>query len=95
MGISFLCSILESVLMSTPLSYITMREDAGFKPAKRFKEYKTDNGKLVYFCSACGQSKVGGFSSAVSISSFPRSSMTRSSTVFARHLVSLRTSRQN
>ncbi len=31
--------------------------------------YKTDNGKLVYFCSACGQSKVGGFSSAVSISS--------------------------
>ena len=47
MGISFLCSILESVLMSTPLSYITMREDAGFKPAKRFKEYKTDNGKPI------------------------------------------------
>ena len=47
MGISFLCSILESVLMSTPLSYITMREDAGFKPATRFKEYKTDNGKPI------------------------------------------------
>ena len=47
MSISFLCSILESVLMSTPLSFITMREDAGFKPATRFKEYKTDNGKPI------------------------------------------------
>ena len=41
-GISFLCSILEAVLMSTPLSYITMREDEGYKPAARFKEYKVD-----------------------------------------------------
>lgn len=47
MSISFLCSILESVLMSTPLSYITMREDAGYKLATRFKEYKTDNGKPI------------------------------------------------
>ena len=27
MGISFLCSLLESVLMSTPISYITMKQD--------------------------------------------------------------------
>lgn len=47
MSISFLCSILEAVLMSTPLSYITMREDAGYKPASRFKEYKTDNGRPI------------------------------------------------
>lgn len=47
MSISFLCSILESVLMSTPLSYITMREDAGFKPATRFKKYKMDNGQPI------------------------------------------------
>ncbi|MBQ9587051.1 MAG: HlyC/CorC family transporter [Bacteroidales bacterium] len=47
MSISFLCSILEAVLMSTPLSYITMREDAGYKPATRFKQYKTDNGKPI------------------------------------------------
>ena len=47
MSISFLCSILESVLMSTPLSYISMREDAGYKLAKLFKEYKTDNGKPI------------------------------------------------
>ena len=40
-GISFLCSILESVLMSTPISYITMREEEGFRPATRFKKYKT------------------------------------------------------
>lgn len=46
-SISFLCSILESVLLSTPLSYITMREDAGYKPAARFKAYKTENGKPI------------------------------------------------
>ncbi|MBP5372483.1 MAG: DUF21 domain-containing protein [Bacteroidales bacterium] len=39
---SFLCSILESVLMSTPLSYITMREEEGSKAAKRFKNYKLE-----------------------------------------------------
>ncbi len=41
-GISFLCSILEAVLMSTPISYITMREEEGFRPATRFKKYKTN-----------------------------------------------------
>jgi CBS domain containing-hemolysin-like protein len=41
-GISFLCSILEAVLMSTPLSYIVMREDEGYRPAPLFKKYKTD-----------------------------------------------------
>lgn len=40
-GISFLCSILEAVLMSTPISYISMREEEGYRPAKRFKKYKT------------------------------------------------------
>ena len=42
LGISFLCSILESSLMSTPISYITMREEEGYKPAKLMKRYKTD-----------------------------------------------------
>lgn len=42
MLISFVCSILESVLMSTTLSYITMREDEGYKLATLFKKYKTD-----------------------------------------------------
>ncbi len=45
--ISFLCSILESVLMSTPLSYITMREEEGFTPATRFKEYKQDTSRPI------------------------------------------------
>ena len=45
MGISFLCSILESVLMSTPLSYITMRESEGYKPAVRFMQYKEDSAR--------------------------------------------------
>ncbi len=47
MSISFLCSILESVLMSTPLSYITMREDEGFKAAGLFKKYKLDNARAI------------------------------------------------
>ena len=29
MLISFLCSVLEATLMSTPISYITMKEDEG------------------------------------------------------------------
>ena len=42
MIISFLCSILEASLMSTTLSFITMREDEGSKSAVRMKSYKTD-----------------------------------------------------
>ncbi len=42
MAISFLCSTLESSLMSTPLSYIIMREEEGYKPAILFKKYKTE-----------------------------------------------------
>lgn len=41
-GISFLCSLLESSLLSTPLSYLAMKEDEGYKPAIRLKEYKSD-----------------------------------------------------
>ena len=47
MAISFMCSILEATLMSTPLSYVNMREDEGYKPAKRFKRYKTDNARPI------------------------------------------------
>ena len=47
MSISFLCSVLESVLMSTPLSYITMREDEGYKAATLFKRYKLDNARAI------------------------------------------------
>ena len=45
MGISFLCSILESVLLSTPISYITMREDEGYKPATRFRQYTEESAR--------------------------------------------------
>ena len=47
MSVSFLCSILEATLMSTPLSFVNMREDEGYKPAKRFKKYKTDNARPI------------------------------------------------
>lgn len=42
LSISFLCSILESSLMSTPISYITLREEEGLKSASLFKKYKQD-----------------------------------------------------
>lgn len=42
LGVSFLCSILEASLMSTPISYITLKEEEGLKAAKTFKRYKQD-----------------------------------------------------
>ena len=45
--ISFLCSILEATLMSTPISYITMREEEGYKPATLFKQYKQDTSRPI------------------------------------------------
>lgn len=42
MLISFFCSVLESTLMSTPISYITMKEEEGYRPASLMKQYKTD-----------------------------------------------------
>jgi len=40
MAISFLCSLLESVLMSTPISYITMKEEEGDRNAILFSKLK-------------------------------------------------------
>ena len=47
MLISFLCSVLGASLMSTPISYITMREEEGYKPATLLKQYKTDPSKAL------------------------------------------------
>ncbi len=47
MAISFLCSILEASLMSTPISHITMREEEGYKPAKLMKNYKQDSSRPI------------------------------------------------
>ena len=47
MAISFVCSILEATLMSTPISYITMREEEGYKPARLFKQYKQDTSRPI------------------------------------------------
>ncbi len=44
---SFLCSVLEGVLLSTPISYITMREEEGYKPAIKLKKYKQDNSRPI------------------------------------------------
>lgn len=43
--VSFLCSILEASLMSTPISYITLREEEGLKAATRLKQYKQDSSR--------------------------------------------------
>lgn len=45
--ISFLCSILEASLMSTPISYITLKEEEGLKAATRFKQYKQDPSRAL------------------------------------------------
>lgn len=45
MGISFLCSMLESILMTTTFSYINLREEEGYAPAKLMKKYKEDTGR--------------------------------------------------
>ncbi len=44
-AISFLCSILEATLMSTPISYITMLDDEGCKYAPRLKQYKQNTSR--------------------------------------------------
>ena len=47
MSISFLCSVLEATLMSTPISYITMKEDEGYKAATRFKKFKQESSRPI------------------------------------------------
>ena len=42
LAISFLCSVLEAVLLSTPMSFITMKEEQGVKTATLMKEYKSN-----------------------------------------------------
>lgn len=42
LSLSFLCSVLEAVLLSTPMSYISMRENQGSKTATLMKLYKNN-----------------------------------------------------
>lgn len=42
LSLSFLCSVLEAVLLSTPMSYISMRENQGSKTATLLKQYKNN-----------------------------------------------------
>ena len=47
LSISFLCSVLEAVLLSTPMSFVTMKEDDGSSQARLLKKYKTDIDKPI------------------------------------------------
>lgn len=40
LSVSFLCSVLEAVLLSTPMSFITMKEKEGAKNATLMMEQK-------------------------------------------------------
>ena len=40
--LSFLCSVLEAVLLSTPVSFIAMKEEQGVKTASLMMKYKTN-----------------------------------------------------
>ena len=42
LSLSFLCSVLEAVLLSTPMSFISMRENQGSKTATLMKQYKNN-----------------------------------------------------
>lgn len=42
LSLSFLCSVLEAVLLSTPMSYVSMRENQGSKTATLMKQYKNN-----------------------------------------------------
>ncbi len=42
LSLSFLCSVFEAVLLSTPMSYISMRENQGSKTATLMKQYKNN-----------------------------------------------------
>ena len=42
LSLSFLCSILEAVLLSTPMSFISMKESQGSKTASLMKQYKVN-----------------------------------------------------
>lgn len=42
LSLSFFCSVLEAVLLSTPMSYISMRENQGSKTATLMKQYKNN-----------------------------------------------------
>lgn len=47
LSLSFLCSVLEAVLLSTPMSYISMRENQGSKTATLMKQYKNNVDRSV------------------------------------------------
>ena len=47
LSLSFLCSVLEAVLLSTPMSYISMRENQGSKTATLMKQYKNNVDRAV------------------------------------------------
>lgn len=42
LAVSFLCSVLEAVLLSTPVSFISMKESLGVKNAALMMKYKTN-----------------------------------------------------
>lgn len=42
LSLSFLCSVLEAVLLSTPMSFISMKENQGNKTATLMKHYKNN-----------------------------------------------------
>lgn len=47
LALSFLCSVLEAVLLSTPMSFISAQERAGVKSAVLLKNLKQDINKPI------------------------------------------------
>ena len=56
LGVSFTCSVLEAVLLSTPMSFITMKEqEGGGASARLLKKYKQKKGLLQLASTICGK----------------------------------------
>ncbi len=56
LGVSFICSILESVLLSTPQTFLMVSQDEGHKWAEAFIEFKKNIDKplsAILSCKAC------------------------------------------
>lgn len=82
LAISFLCSILEAVLLSTPMSFIAMKEKEGAKNAPLLMRQKQDIDKpisailsLNTIAHTIGAAGVG--AEAVKVSAKPTSALSR------------------
>lgn len=51
LSVSFLCSVMEAVLLTTPTSFLSMKEEQGVRAASLFKKLKKIlTGLFLQYC---------------------------------------------